>query len=335
MRVLVIGGTRFMGRRLVWRLVAADHQVTLLNRGVTPDPFGPRVERLRADRSRPDFAAGLAGRDFDAVVDFTAYTPEELRPLIDALAGRVGHYVMISSGQVYLVLSERRFPSREEDYDGEPIPEPEDADDRDEWRYGMGKRGCEDALTEAWSARGFPSTRLRLPMVDGAGDPKRRLEAYLWRVLDGGPLLVPDAPGAPVRHVYSGSVAEAILRLLGRPETHGRAYNLCQDETPSLAAFLAEVAEQLGAPARLVSLPSEAIVAAGLQPHVVSPFSVRWMSLLDPSRSRVELSFRHESLRSYLPKIVASFLAHTPPEPPAGYARRAEEIELARRHSTA
>lgn len=335
MRVLVIGGSRFMGRRLVWRLLAAGHDVTLLNRGLSTDPFGGRVARLRADRSRADFSAAIAGRDFDAAVDFTAFTADEVRPLIDALAGRVGHYVLISTGQVYLVLGEKRLPSREEDYVGEPMPEPDDPDDREEWRYGMGKRGCEDTLVEAWSARGFPSTRLRLPMVDGEGDHRRRLEAYLWRVLDGGPLIVPDAPGPPVRHVYSGSVAEAIAGLLGKPDSHGRAYNLCQDESPSLAAFLAELAEQLGAPSRLVGVTTEAILAAGLQPHVVSPFSVRWMSLLDPSRSRVELGFRHEPLRTYLPKIVAAFLAHTPEAPPASYARRAEEIELAGRYSTA
>jgi nucleoside-diphosphate-sugar epimerase len=335
MRVLVIGGTRFMGRRLVWRLLARGERVTLLNRGLTPDPFGPRVERLRADRNRPSFTGPVAGRDFDAVVDFGAYTGSDLAPVVEALAGRVGHYVLISTGQVYLVRKGARLPSREEDYAGELLREPAEPDDRSEWQYGMGKRECEDLLQAAWEARRFPFTTLRLPMVDGEGDHRRRLEAYLWRLLDGGPVIVPDGEGPTVRHVYSGAVAEAVARLLGQSASQGRAYNLCQNEMPSLEAFLGELSDRLGAPRRLVSVPSEVLSGAGLAPHVVSPFSVRWMSLLDPSRARVELGFRHDSLKSVLDRIVAAFLAHTPDSPPESYARRGEEIALAQRYSAA
>ena len=333
MRVLVIGGSRFMGRRLVWRLLARGDQVSLLNRGLTPDPFGSRVERLRADRTRPGFTDPIAGRDFDAVVDFGAFTGADVAPLAEALAGRIGHFVLISTGQVYLVRTTGRLPSREEDYPGETLPEPEDPDDREEWRYGMGKRECEDALSVAWESQGFPFTSLRLPMVDGEGDHRRRLEAYLWRLLDGGPVIVPDGEGPPVRHVYSGAVAETLARLLGREETRGRAYNLCQDEMPPLAAFLGELADRLGAPRRLIPVPSAALREAGLEPHVVSPFSVRWMSLLDPSRARVELGFRHDPMGSVLDRIVAAFLAHTPATPPESYARRGEELALAARYS--
>lgn len=333
MKILVIGGSRFMGRRLVWRLIARGDQVSLLNRGLTPDPFGTRVERLRGDRTRPGFVEPLAGREFDAVVDFGAYTGADVAPLIGALSGRIGHYVLISTGQVYLVRAESQLPSREAHYPGETLPEPEDPDDLAEWRYGMGKRECEDALSAAWQERGFPFTSVRLPMVDGEGDHRRRLEAYLWRLLDGGPVIVPDGEGPPVRHVYSGAVAETLARLLGREEARGRAYNLCQDEMPTLAAFLGELADRLGAAKRLVSVPSQDLRAAGLMPHVVSPFSVRWMSLLDPSRARVELGFRHDALGSVLDRIVAAFLAHTPEAPPESYARRAEELALAARYS--
>jgi nucleoside-diphosphate-sugar epimerase len=197
----------------------------------------------------------------------------------------------------------------------------------------MGKRECEDALSAAWEAHGFPFTSVRLPMVDGEGDHRRRLEAYLWRLLDGGPVIVPDGEGPPVRHVYSGAVAEALARLLGRAEARGRAYNLCQDEMPTLTAFLGELADRLGAPRRLIAVPSSRLREAGLLPHVVSPFSVRWMSLLDPSRARVELGFRHAPLGSVLDRIVAAFLAHTPDAPPESYARRGEEIALAADYS--
>ena len=79
MHVLVIGGNRFVGWLLGWRLLAAEHRVTLLNRGRLADPFGERVERLVGDRATADLDRLLAGRAFDAVVDLAAYTGEDGR----------------------------------------------------------------------------------------------------------------------------------------------------------------------------------------------------------------------------------------------------------------
>ncbi len=329
MKVLIIGGTRFVGYDLTWRLLAAGHTVTLFNRGSRPDPFGPRVERLRGDRTTAEFPRLLARRKFDAAVDFLAFHAEDARRAVSVLGGRVGHYVMISSGQVYLVREACPQPAREADYDGPLMPEPADPADRDEWAYGVGKRECEDALAEAWSASRFPGTRLRLPMVNGERDHRRRLESYLWRLLDGGPVLLPDGGERPTRHVYAGAVTRAIVGLLGNGTTFGEAFNLAQDETPTLAGLLTTVAELLGAPARLVSVSAARLREAGLDPVRISPFSGRWMSFLDPARAKAELGFRHEPLRSYLDKIVASFLAHPPAAPPESYGDREAERRLA------
>ena len=106
--------------------LAADHRVTLLHRGTLPDPFGDRVERLRGDRTTGDLDRLLAGRTFDAVVDLAAYTGEDGRRAAALLDGRVGHYVMVSTGQVYLVREGCPRPAREEDYDGPVMARPAD-----------------------------------------------------------------------------------------------------------------------------------------------------------------------------------------------------------------
>jgi nucleoside-diphosphate-sugar epimerase len=329
MRVLVIGGTRFVGYQLTWRLLAGGHRVTLLNRGTAPDPFGDRVERLRADRTGPELARVLAGRDFDAAVDFAAYTGEDGRRAAEVLAGRVGHDVVVSSGQVYLVREGAPRPAREEDYDGPLLPRPSDPDDVEEWEYGMGKRACEDALADAYEKLRFPVTRLRIPMVHGERDHFRRLEAYLWRLADGGPLLVPGGGRDRVRHVYGGEVARFIAESLGRPATFGRAFNLAQEETPTLAELLQRLGRLMGSRSELVPVGDEALAASGLAPRRVSPLSTRWQSFLDPTRAREELGFRHLALDAYLGRIVASFVAHPPAAPPPGYAARETELALA------
>ncbi|HUK66102.1 MAG TPA: NAD-dependent epimerase/dehydratase family protein [Anaeromyxobacteraceae bacterium] len=332
MRVLVIGGTGATGSLFVFRLLAAGHRVTLLCRGRSPDPFGARVERLLADRGQPAFARLLARRDFDVAVDFAAFTGEDGRRAVEALAGRVGHYVMISSGQVYLVrapgpLAARR--AREADFDGPLMACPEAEPDLSEWRYGMEKRACEEALIEAFDALRFPSTRLRIPMVNGERDRFRRLESYLLRLLDGGPVLLPDGGQNRTCHVYGAEVARFLVSILGRPASFGRAFNLSQEEKPTLSELVAKLASLTGSRSEILSVPAEVLASAGLVAREVSPFSTAWMSCLDPALAREEFGFSHLALDLYLGRIVASFLAHPPSSPPPGYEARESELHLA------
>jgi nucleoside-diphosphate-sugar epimerase len=193
----------------------------------------------------------------------------------------------------------------------------------------MQKREAEDVLADAFHNVSFPVTRLRLPMVNGERDHHRRIESYLWRLLDGGPVLLPDGGENQLRHVYSGDVVKAIVRLLGDATTFGQAYNLSQDEMPTLAELVALLAHLLGSPVRLVAVSTQRLQEAGLEPAHISPFSERWMSRLDATRAKTELSFQPEPLRSYLDKIVTCFLNHPPSTPLDNYALRKTELELA------
>jgi nucleoside-diphosphate-sugar epimerase len=121
----------------------------------------------------------------------------------------------------------------------------------------------------------------------------------------------------------------AIASLLGRPETFGRAYNLCQDEAPTLPELLGMLAGILGARLSLVEVPPREMEEAGLSVRGVSPFSSRWISYIDPGRARDELGFRATPLREALSSIAASFLAHLPERPPESYDARPRERALA------
>lgn len=329
MHVLVIGGNRFLGRALIWRLLCGGHRVTLVNRGRIADPFGDRVERIVADRSTDALDRALAGRSFDRAVDFAGFTADDAARSVRVLGGRVGHHVFISTGQVYLVRERCPWPARETDYDGPTMPGPPTPADHDDWAYGIGKRGAEDVLAGAGDR--LPTTRLRIPMVHGELDYHRRIESYLWRLLDGGPLLLPRAD-APRRHVYGGAVVRAIARLLEAPPPAGQAFNLAQPETLTVRAFVERIAERAGARPALVEVPADAIEAAGLSVRDASPLSSAWSSLLDPARAVAELGFAHPSLDAYLDATIASLFARWPADPPPGYAQRDRERALAARH---
>jgi nucleoside-diphosphate-sugar epimerase len=334
MRVLVIGGTRNLGPDLVVQLLAREHSVTVLNRGLTPDTLPDSVERLRADRSRPDeVATALGRRQWDAAADLTLYNGADARAAVQLLSDRVGHYLFISTGQVYLVRQSAPRPARESDYAGVAMAAPPmRTRDYSNWVYGVEKRAAEDVLAEAWSARGFPYTSLRLPMVNSRRDHYGRLHGYVLRLQDGGPILVPDLPGHSLRHVFGTDVVTALVGLVESGTGKGEAFNLSQDETVSLAEFLEQVGTAMPGPhrpARFGSFPLARLEAEGLFP-ACSPFSDTWMSALDNTKSKVTLGVRYTPLAMALPQLVRHYLEGGVP-PPAGYAQRARELKLAGR----
>lgn len=286
--VLVIGGTRFVGRLLVARLLARGDRVTLFNRGTHPDPFGERVEQLRGDRGTPDFSRLLVKRTFDAVVDFAAYQGRDVERAIDTFEGRIGHYVFISTGSVYLVRKDLAPPFREADYDGPLIPR-----DDEGWDYGVGKRACEDALTARPS---FPSTRLRIPVVNGPRDYYGRLETYVRRIFARQPLRVSNLERR-VRHVDAMEVARTIQLLLGDPRAIGEAFNQTHDETPTLRELFTMLMRELA-----LEVPLE----EGETSVDDSPFEAVG-SFLDPAKIRA-LGIDHAPLERTLARTCGHIL---------------------------
>lgn len=330
MRVLIIGGTRNLGPSIVHALLARGHSVTVFHRGLTHAELPCGVEVLHGDRS--DFGSlkrAIRGRDFEAVIDTTLYNGRDAEAAVRVFDGRVDRYVFLSTGQVYLVRQGPARPFCEESYSGPLLNEPsiENEFDHQNWKYGIEKRAAEDALSSA-ADRNFPATILRLPMVNSERDHFHRIQGYLWRLQDGGPLLIPEDEGLPLRHVYGDDVVAGILACLDRPLPPGRAINLSQDETLSLREFLVLLAElQCRGKLRLAQIPRRVLEAANLLIDC-SPFSDHWMSSLDNERSRIELAMTYTPVRVYVSRLVEYFRSCRF-EPP-GYAQRARELQLAR-----
>ena len=329
MNVLIIGGTRNIGPALVRTLVDQGHSVTIFNRESPRTTCPISVQRLHGDRTnRSDLTTALGTQDFDCVVDMIVYQGVEAEAVVDLLAGRVGHYIFVSSGQVYLVREGLERPFSEDDYDGPLMPSPEpNTFGYEEWLYGMGKRGAEDVLAAAWAGQQFPYTSLRLPMVNSERDPFRRLYNYVLRIKDGGPILIPQHPQYPLRHVYVQDVVQAIQTLVNNGPASNRVYNISQEETLSLAAFIAIMADVMDQPMpELAEVERGLLEANGFLPDC-SPFSDRWMSELTNARSKTELGIVYTPVRDYLGQIIQHYL-ETVPARPASYRRRNAERQL-------
>jgi len=330
MRSLIIGGTRNLGPSIVHALLRRGGEVTVFNRGQTRDDLPEEVERLRGDRTDPEqLRRTLHGREFDLVVDTTLYTGAEAEATVEQFAGRAGRYIFLSTGQVYLVRTGVKRPFKEEDYAGPVMAQPlkSNTSDYENWLYGFDKRAAEDVFARAWAECKFPFTSLRLPMVNSERDHYDRMYGYFLRIQDGGPVLIPEDDGAPVRHVYGGDVVQAIVRVAENDLSKGCAYNIGQDETLSLAEFLELLARLMHCSLKIVRVPREELNRQGFLPHC-SPFSGLWMSSLENARSKAELGMECTPVTSYVKNLVDYFQA-MPKRKIEGCERRAQELELA------
>lgn len=332
-KILLLGASGLLSGAALEAFLAAGRSVTALTRGTRPLPAHPRLRVLRADRKDPAaLAAALKGETFDFTADFLAYDAADVERLFAVPGFSPGRLAVISTGQVYLVTKDPRPPFREEAAEAPVIPEPERGTrDWHNWVYGMGKRAAEAALARLAAARGVPALALRLPVVQGErdGDNSKRLWAWLERMKDGGPLLLPDGGNNPVRFVYAGDAAAALLRLADLAEWPARrALNLAQPAETALKEFLLLAAECGGFSPRFVPVTAAHLAGAGLDGNC-APYWGRWCSRPDPAAA-FALGFTARGPREYLPAVVRAHLQAPPAAPHEGYAGRAAELALAK-----
>jgi 2'-hydroxyisoflavone reductase len=201
MRLLVLGGTGFVGRHIVGGALARGDEVTLFNRGRTAPGLFPGAELLRGDRAG-DLRALRDGGPWDAAIDVTGYRPEEVAASSQLLAGRVGHLTFISTVSVYDDVSTSGV---DEDAPLAPLT------GRGGWEdYGALKALCEQAVHEALPSR---ATIVRPGVVAGPHDPSNRFSAWVAHVARGGRVLAPGAPDRPIQLVDARDLAAFVLGM--------------------------------------------------------------------------------------------------------------------------
>jgi 2'-hydroxyisoflavone reductase len=205
MRILVIGGTRFVGRHFVAEALARDHELTLLHRGRTgADLFG-EAEHLLLDRDGD--LGPLRDRSFDATVDVCAYLPGQVRHLAEALEGRGGQHVYVSSVSAYAPMTRSGL---DETAPLHPAPDPP-TETIDNETYGPLKAECERVAGEAY---GDALTVVRPSYVVGPHDPTGRFPWWVDRIARGGHVLAPGPAGAPFQAVDGRDLAVLMAELL-------------------------------------------------------------------------------------------------------------------------
>ncbi|MBA2383677.1 MAG: epimerase, partial [Actinobacteria bacterium] len=201
LRLLLLGGTRFLGRAVAEAALARGHELTLFNRGETNPALFPEAERLRGDRDG-DLSA-LEGREWEAVVDPSGFVPRVVGASAELLADAAGHYVFVSSISVY------RPPIAPGLDEYAPVAELDDPSSENvQQDYGGLKALCELAVEERFPGR---STHVRAGLIAGPHDPTGRFTYWAHRLRRSGEVLAPGPPEQPVQFIDVRDLAEWIL----------------------------------------------------------------------------------------------------------------------------
>ena len=205
MNLLILGGGVFLGAATLQSALARGHRVTVFNRGRSRSAWPAGVEVLIGGRSS-DLSA-LANRRWDAVIDTCGYTPAEVQHSAEALRDS-GRYLFVSSISAYATT--HQVPIRETDplAPGECVAR----GDRSPAHYGAQKAACEAEVLRAFGERALI---VRPGLIVGPGDPTGRFSHWPWRMLDGGAMLLPDAPaGAPLQFIDVRDLGEWMIALV-------------------------------------------------------------------------------------------------------------------------
>ncbi len=279
MRVLVLGGSVFVGRRLVHALVRAGHEVSVLNRGRTADDLPGGVTRLIADRTdAASMRSALAGSSWDAIYDVSGFVMvaggSDISSLLDLVDGSVGHYVYVSSIMAYDQSLVGVFPWTED------MPtNPEGVRS-----YGGFKAVAERAMLERHAATGFPVSIVRPAAIYGPDNNIFDMETPMFlRLLRGLPILVPHGGLVTGSYGHVDDLCALMMSLPGCQAAVGEVFNATTDGV-TVTRYIDTLAEVVGVTPNIVMVPDLALaeVKAPVFGHL---FSARHHAVLSTDKA--------------------------------------------------
>ena len=251
MKILFIGGTGIISTACVARALEKGLDITLLNRGKSVRPTAPGAKVITADIHNPaELRTALAGHDFDVVVDWIAFTPQDVQRDIDLFNGKTGQYVFISSASAYQTPASN-LPIRE----STPLANPF-------WEYSRNKIACEELLLDEYRNNKFPFTIVRPSHTyDQTCFPNEGGFTVIDRMLKGKPVMVYGDGTSIWTLTHSSDFAKGFVGLLGNYRAIGEIFHITTDEWLTWNQIFQLLGEAAGITPKLVHVPSDLIAA--------------------------------------------------------------------------
>lgn len=254
MRLLIMGGTQFVGRHIAEIALERGHDVTVFHRGRSNADAVPEAEHIIGDRDSD--LDRLAGQRWDATIDVSAYVPRQVRELADALDGRGGQHCFVSTVSVY---AEPAPPNATEDAPLVELADPTTEDVTGE-TYGGLKVLCERVVHERYD----DALVIRPTYVVGPLDYTHRFTYWVLRIADGGRVVAPDIPGYGIQVIDARDQARWIVELLERADS-GTFHTVSPPPPFTFADMLRAVVDAVGPPdTEIVPVPPAFLIEQGV-----------------------------------------------------------------------
>lgn len=306
MKVLILGGTQFIGKHVTHAFLQAGHQITHANRGKTAPDGLPGVPQIKFDRSQEDSEALIPLRqDWDIVVDLSAYFPRQVEYVINNLRDHIGRYVFCSTISVYKESLGSLNPRRSSVWMSENSDllecTKEQASNSEMTTYGNRKAGCEQVLRNST----LPEYSIIRPsIVYGSHDHTDRFAYWISRACGNSPYLLPENGMTITQKTYAPDLGNAFLLASTLSRAVGNAYNIADEEPLSLRDSILE----MGSLKLAIDISAETLDKLGVRPWVDLPL---WIPsthfLVDTFKSRSELGFKSTPVGTALTEARRSF----------------------------
>lgn len=282
--VLVLGGTRFFGKKLVEALVKEGHDVTIATRGNSPHPFGSRIKQIVVDRtSKEQLQEAVRNTQWDIVYDNICFSPNEAMEACEIFEGKTKKYVFTSTMSTYMDLGSELMEEEFNPYDYSII-----AGNKNDFSYGEGKRQAEAVF---FQRANFPVVAVRFPIVLGEDDYTKRLHFHIERVANGKVISFLNMD-ARMSYILSDDAA-SFLRFAGFSNIVG-PYNVASTGTYSMKELMNLVEQSVGKRAKIALIGDE---------ESRSPFAVPkdWYMAVEKSE---KAGFQCRHLQEWLPALI-------------------------------
>lgn len=254
MKILVIGGSYFLGKHFV-ELASNEKDVTVFNRGNRPLGI-PNVKEIKGDRTRREDLEILKSLDFDAVVDFCAYSAGDISEIISVIGEKIKHYIFISTVDVYKKgtgsIIDENSPLETTVYSGEV------------GQYIAGKVALEDELKKCCGENDIAYTSIRPVIIYGPDNYAPREGIFFNWVDKAGQVLAPEDESGYFQMVYVDDLANAVSEVCGNEFYFNKAVNICGNKVYNYEEFLNSLKKGMEADFQVITLPVADIINKGI-----------------------------------------------------------------------
>jgi 2'-hydroxyisoflavone reductase len=314
-KILILGGTGFVGRILTEELIKAGNPPVLFNRGKRNPGLFPELRKITGDRLTDDVKQ-IANESWDVVVDFSCMFPDNLDEITEMLRGKIGKYVFISSASVYPFNKPELWKSPVKETAQTLQCTPEQRANKDVMAfYGEKKAECERVLiSKDW----LDSIIFRPALIYGRYDPTDRFYYWLYKVKKQNEILIPEKGKVKLTNTYSEDFAKLIQSAIFT-ERHNKIYNAVTHSPISLRDFISLTSKFLDKALKLISADWQFLEENKVEPWADLPLTLRDMDLvLDNTKVTADFPLTFRSFESSIKGCIDYYSSLNWPEPKYG-----------------